>query len=224
MAITSSNELESLLNAAELQVARRKRWAVTLIVVSILLAIVLVAASIYMVNDATRRTKQLEYRASSAITKARKANEELARVENQKKNAQAGLEHTRRAAENLGIALFRQRNFPAAIRAYDSALSVDPGNVYLVHLKGYAYFKMRDYAKAVETLEAAVRQDPKYLHAYLDLARVQCATGNFDAARQTALKANVSPHEHTYMAGDGEFIRLCRPLLHELRLPQVPTQ
>jgi tetratricopeptide (TPR) repeat protein len=225
MKITSAAELESLLDAAELQLHRRKRWSMILVAVSTLLAIVLVTTSVRMVRNATRRTEQLERQASLAIAKETTATQELATVERQVSSAKAALESTRRAAENLGITLFHQRKYPAAIRAYDSALAVDPGNVYLVNLKGYAYFKMHDYAKAAETLEAAVQQDPSFAHAYVDLARVRCAAGNFDAARDAARTAiHLSRQEYVEMAADGEFIRLCHPIVHDLGLPVVPTE
>jgi len=169
----TSAEFDSLLHDAELRLARRKRLALLLTVVPAGLAIALVAASISIVNTARQRTKALEARASAAIAQKIAAQEELTRVRTDVQNAQQALDATRHAAENLGIVLFHQGRYSAAIRAYDSALGVDPGNVYLVNLKGYAYFKLRDYPNAAKTLEHATQLDPNYPHAYLDLARVR---------------------------------------------------
>ena len=129
-------ELESLLDAAELQVERRKRWSVLLILASIALAVALVIVSVRTLREAAQRTEDLERRATTAINKERTAKQELATLERQVAAAHTALETTRRAAENLGITFFRQRKYPAAIKAYDSALEVDPGNMYLVNLKG----------------------------------------------------------------------------------------
>jgi tetratricopeptide (TPR) repeat protein len=220
-----TTELESLLDEAELQVARRKRWSVLLILASIVLAMALVIVSVRMLREAGKRTEALERRAAVAIEEERTAKQELVALEQQVAAAHAALETTRRSAENLGITFFRQRRYPAAIKAYESALDVDPGNMYLVNLKGYAYFKMGDYSRAVATLEAGIRQDPSFTHLYVDLARAQCAAGDFTKASANARKGiQLSRDEYTAMAADGEFIRLCRPIIRDLGLPQVPRE
>lgn len=220
---TSQREFENALDTLDKQLARRKRWALVLIVVPAILATALVITSLQIVRETTARTQLLEKRAAGAATSARVAQAELARVQDEVTRAETALNTTRQAAANLGIVLFHQGNYQAAIRAYDSALSVDPGNAYLLNLKGYAYFKLKEYASSIATLQLAAKTAPSYGHSYFDLARAQCAANDFVNARTTAKQA-IDHGMKDEMAADGEFIRLCRPLLKELGLPQVPTE
>jgi len=226
MDIVTATELHGLLDAADSQLARRKRWAILLTIVPAAFAIALIAVSRYQVHISAMRATEFERRAAAASAREIKLRGSLQALNTQIANAQAALDKTRRAAQNLGIVLFHQGNYGAAIRAYDSALQADPENVYLINLKGYAYFKLHDFSRATATQELAINKSPEFAHAYFDLARTQCANGDFTRARQTAETAleKFGAGMHSEMAADGEFIRLCKPILHELHLPAYPTE
>jgi predicted Zn-dependent protease len=97
---------------------------------------------------------------------------------------------------------------------------LDPENPYIANLMGYALLRADRPGESVETLRQAVALDPGYAWGYFDLARALCVAGRFDEAATAARKAvQKRPELQATMAGDGEFRRVCEPILGEI-LPE----
>jgi tetratricopeptide (TPR) repeat protein len=152
------------------------------------------------------------------------------------------------------IRSFHRDDFTAAVRAYQRALQVDPRNPYVLDLKSYAEYKAGKLDDAIESVRRSLTIAPTYVWDYFELMRYQCAAGDYDAALETlddALAAATGgpidplfpknspsdlltgPTGLKYFLndanggeGDGEFRRLCRPLLPKLmsRLQAADTR
>lgn len=116
-----------------------------------------------------------------------------------------------------GINLFHVGRYAQAVRAYDSALELDPANPYVVNLKGYSLLRAGDTEESVRALREAVEIDPDYAWGYFDLARALCAAERFDEARRATQEAlRLRPGLRAQMSQDGEFRRLCEPILDDV--------
>lgn len=118
-----------------------------------------------------------------------------------------------------GINFFHQGLYVEAVQAYDKALSLDSLNAYILNLKGYSLFKAKHYYEAVNVLNHAVEVQPDYAWGYFDLARANCANGNYDNALKAAQKAIELRHDMiNIIMSDGEFNRLCKQIVEELKI------
>jgi tetratricopeptide (TPR) repeat protein len=134
------------------------------------------------------------------------------------------LEGARKATPVLTTAInaFHRREYAQAVRHYDEALRFNPGDPYIYNLKSYSQFKGGDVAGAVRTVTRGLELDPTYDWGYFDLARYQCAEGSPRAALATikqALNVRGDPIRtgvKFFSSNDGEFRRLCGPILKEL--------
>lgn len=161
----------------------------------------------------------------------------------QRDRARAAQRASRDIVRNA-IKSFHGDDFAAAIRSYQRALQVDPRNPYILNLKSYAEFKIGKTDDAIETLRRSLTIDPVYVWGYFDLMRYQCAAGDYAAALKTLddalANATDGPIDPLFPKnrrsdlltgktglkfflidandgeGDGEFQRLCRPLLPKL--------
>ena len=134
------------------------------------------------------------------------------------------LEGARKATPILTTAInaFHRGEYSVAVRHYDEALRFNPGDPYIYNLKSYSQFKGGDLAGAASTLARGLELDPTYDWGYFDLARYQCAAGSPQAALSTikqALNVRGEPVRagiKFFSANDGEFRRLCGPILKDL--------
>lgn len=134
--------------------------------------------------------------------------------------ARAQLKASREAVSFVtqGINLYHQGQYRAAVTAYDQALQLDPQNPYVANLKGYSLFKAKQLGQSIESLKYAVEIDPNYAWGFFDLTRVLCASKQFPDAEEAAHKAlQLRPGLREVMLADGEFTRLCRPILETVR-------
>lgn len=112
------------------------------------------------------------------------------------------------------MALFRQKKYDEAVSAYDKALEQDPDNVRVLNNKGYSLFRAKRLDEAIFTLTGAVSLQPDHPLANLNLAKALCAAGNHKDAQKIATKAiNLNPEFKRIALTDGEFIRVCKPIL-----------
>jgi tetratricopeptide (TPR) repeat protein len=95
-------------------------------------------------------------------------------------------EKAKRSAEDLAIAksnelqaeldtrsaqtLMQRKKFNEAVAAYDAAIKLDPGNLPLYNLKGYALFRATRYDEAIKILEDLTNKDPGYPWGHYNLA------------------------------------------------------
>ncbi len=86
------------------------------------------------------------------------------------------------AFAQLGLAYYRDKDFPKALEYYNLALKYRP--VFpLVHSNmGTLYSEMGDNAKAKELYEKAVQEDPRMVDALRNLGAINAMQGNFTEA------------------------------------------
>ena len=83
-----------------------------------------------------------------------------------------------------------------------------------MNLKAYSLFKLNRISEAIEVQRQGLQIDPDYAWGYFDLARFRCKAGAFDEARQAIDGAlEKRPGLRAHMEKDGEFQRLCAPVL-----------
>lgn len=154
-----------------------------------------------------------------------RAREEIAALEKQAAVARAELQGARDATPVLTEAInaFHRKDYARAIAKYNQALKLNPGDPYIYNLKSYSQFRVGDVAGAIETLSRSLAMDPSYEWGYFDLARYQCAAGSPEAAMRTIRSAlevrgeSIRRATAFFLAKDGEFRRLCAPVIAELQ-------
>lgn len=120
------------------------------------------------------------------------------------------------AATRTAINAFHANNYETALQLYDEAIRGDPDNPYVHNLRAYALFKLGRVHAAIEGERKSVATDPEYAWGYLDLARFLCADTppRYDEAKQAIQRAiELRPELRAVMNDDGEFQRLCRPII-----------
>jgi Tfp pilus assembly protein PilF len=81
-----------------------------------------------------------------------------------------------------GMANERTGNYPAAVRAYERGLAVEPNNVELLNSLGFALFQQGKSQEAMVALEKAVAADPKHWKSHNNLALAAIDLGELETA------------------------------------------
>ena len=81
-----------------------------------------------------------------------------------------------------GMANERTGNYPAAVRAYERGLAVEPGNVELLNALGFSLFQQGKSKDAVVALEKAIAIDPKHWKSHNNLALASIDLGELEVA------------------------------------------
>jgi Flp pilus assembly protein TadD len=81
-----------------------------------------------------------------------------------------------------GMANERTGNYPAAVRAYERGLAVEPGNVELLNALGFSLFQQGKSTEAVVALEKALAIDPKHWKSHNNLALASIDLGELEVA------------------------------------------
>jgi Flp pilus assembly protein TadD len=81
-----------------------------------------------------------------------------------------------------GMANERTGNYPAAVKAYERGLAVEPLNVELLNSMGFALFQQGRSADAIVALEKALAVDPKHWKAHNNLALAAIDLGELETA------------------------------------------
>jgi Flp pilus assembly protein TadD len=81
-----------------------------------------------------------------------------------------------------GMANERTGNYPAAVKAYERGLAVEPRNVELLNSLGFALFQQGKSQEAVVALEKALAVDPKHWKAHNNLALAAIDIGELEVA------------------------------------------
>lgn len=63
---------------------------------------------------------------------------------------------------NEGLALYFSADYPAAIRAFEEVIKLDPTAAKAYYFLGYSYYEMKDPSKAREAFLQAYQLDPDY--------------------------------------------------------------
>jgi tetratricopeptide (TPR) repeat protein len=81
-----------------------------------------------------------------------------------------------------GMANERTGNYPAAVKAYERGLAVEPDNVELLNALGFSLFQQGKSKDAVVPLEKAVAIDPKHWKSHNNLALASIDLGELEVA------------------------------------------
>jgi Flp pilus assembly protein TadD len=81
-----------------------------------------------------------------------------------------------------GMANERTGNYPAAVKAYERGLAVEPRNVELLNSLGFALFQQGKSKEAIVALEKALEVDPKHWKAHNNLALAAIDLGELEVA------------------------------------------
>lgn len=88
-----------------------------------------------------------------------------------------------------GIANERTGNYPAAVRAYQRGLEVEPDNVELLNAMGFALFQQGRSAEAIDVLEKALALDPRHWKAHNNMALASIDIGELELAEAHYLES-----------------------------------
>lgn len=81
-----------------------------------------------------------------------------------------------------GMANERTGNYPAAVKAYDRGLAVEPNNVELLNAKGFALFQQGKSEQAIVSLQKAIDVDPKHWKSHNNMALASVDLGELEVA------------------------------------------
>lgn len=81
-----------------------------------------------------------------------------------------------------GMANERTGNYPAAVKAYELGLEVEPENVELLNSLGFALFQQGESEKAVAALEKALEIEPEHWKAHNNMALASIDLGELEMA------------------------------------------
>jgi tetratricopeptide (TPR) repeat protein/Tol biopolymer transport system component len=113
-----------------------------------------------------------------------------------------------------GMANERTGNYPAAVRAYDRGLAVEPENVELLNAKGFALFQQGESEEAVVALEKALEVDPKHWKAHNNLALASIDIGELELA-EAHYRESVAIEPQSAIYNDLGFVLERQGLSHE---------
>ncbi len=91
---------------------------------------------------------------------------------------------------NAAIEAHRRGDITAAINEYQRVISIAPTNSVAVQLLGVCYLQINNLGKARTSLESAIRLDANYGDAYHNLARLDEAEHDLDAAETNYRRAH----------------------------------
>ena len=120
--------------------------------------------------------------AAAAVTALRRTADTLTSQVDSLKRETAGLREALTAAR-AGINAFHAGDYLGAVGQYDKVIRDDSSNAYLLNLRAYSLFKAGRIDEAIRSQQLSLRADPGYAWGYFDLARFECARGNWDAAK-----------------------------------------
>lgn len=105
------------------------------------------------------------------------------------------------AAKDRGNALYKAKDFPGALAAYDEALQIDPSNQIFVSNKAAVYIEMKDTTTALDICQAALDQTEHKL-SFEDKAKLLSRmagahhkSGDMDKAIEYYNKAQMENYE-----------------------------
>lgn len=135
--------------------------------------------------------------------------------ENQREGAfKDGVSHLKKSTElyafftdawtQLGIASYREKNYPEALKYYDKAISLNPYDPVVLNNSGSVYFDMQNYDEALKRYQQAVKNKPDYADAYMNIGSCYGVGGQYDLAitnLERAAQINPSLTQAYYLLG-----------------------
>jgi protein O-mannosyl-transferase len=104
----------------------------------------------------------------------------------------------------LGIASYRDKNYPEALKYYDKAISLNPYDPVVLNNSGSVYFDMQNYNEALKRYQQAVKYKPDYADAYMNIGSCYGVGGQYDLAitnLERAIQINPSLKQAYYLLG-----------------------
>lgn len=108
------------------------------------------------------------------------------------------------AHNNLGVALFDEKDVEKAIFHYNKALEIDPRFIYALNNMGRALYEKKDFKGATDYYKKAIDINPHFTEAQNNLAVSREKTGNFTEAYdlyKAALEKNPNNIDAYYNLG-----------------------
>jgi len=81
-----------------------------------------------------------------------------------------------------GVVCVKNADYGCALREFNSALQLDPGNPRIMFSLGTVYYELRDYKKAEEEFKRALEAAPFYADAYYNLGYMYNRLGRYKDA------------------------------------------
>ncbi len=104
----------------------------------------------------------------------------------------------------LGIASYRVKNYPEALKYYDKAISLNPYDPVVLNNSGSVYFDMQNYNEALKRYQQAVKYKPDYADAHMNMGSCYGVGGQFDlaiASLEKAIQYNPNLKQAYYFLG-----------------------
>ena len=114
---------------------------------------------------------------------------------------------------DLGIQLLNEGKLDEALKAFENALTLDPGNPLPHYYAGVAYHRKRQPVPAMSSLNRALSLRPGMPEVILEIGSIMEGLGLFDKARE-AYRSVAGGKENAELAGEAE-VRLRRLALME---------
>jgi Flp pilus assembly protein TadD len=121
-----------------------------------------------------------------------------------------------------GRDLFHKQQYNDAIAQYEQALKIQPDDPYVLGLEGYALLRAGRVAESIDTNKKVLQLDPEDAFGYLNLAKSYCAAKQYTQAQAVLtadLPSDIAADVKNFVAIDGEFRRLCKPILANVERP-----
>lgn len=106
-----------------------------------------------------------------------------------------------------GDDLFEEGDYEGAIEAYSSYLSTHPDHKKSLYNRGRSFEEIGEAGKAVADFEALIELDPKYINAYLSLAKVSYSKHDYNKVliyTSDAIDLNENSQQAHFLAGRAE--------------------
>src|SRR3972149_2238848 len=103
---------------------------------------------------------------------------------------------------DLGIQLLNEGQLEEALKAFETALTLDPGNPLPHYYAGVAYHRKRQPVPAMSSLNRALSLKPGMPEVILEIGRIMEGLGSFAKARE-AYRSVAGGKENAELAGGG---------------------
>ena len=112
-----------------------------------------------------------------------------------------------------GFSLFKNKNYPEAIKAFNEVIKIQPNNQYGYFGRGVSYFQLKQYQQAKTDLDKTIELDNSISYAYFFRGVSNGALGNRrDAITDLETAATLFDKD-----GNTEFAQTSRNVIKRLR-------
>jgi len=110
--------------------------------------------------------------------------------------------------QKLGSLFFKQSNTVEAIKYFNKAIEIDPGDDYSYSELGWSYYEQGDFFEANNMFNKSVQINPKNDMGYIGLGKIYSDNKDFILAEDMFLKArNISSENELWFLEYGTFLR-----------------